>query len=267
MVSMRGPRSGATPGGPGSASTGRNTASGSAARRLHPVPGPPSEGEGTAESEARLAARASEESAAEDRIWIARARQDDETAFAELVRKYQDRAIAVARHFVRDEEAARDVAQEGFLRVYRNLDRYDPKHRFYTWFYRIVVHLAIDRTRRRKRVQELLRQRAREPWTSPEDPSRPLERSDVRTQVEGILERLPKKYRVLLVLRDMEGFNSKEIAEISGSNHATVRWRLHRARQMFRDAWEAAGHAPVGSDPAEGRRAREDAGGDTANDA
>ncbi len=196
--------------------------------------------------DAVLQSRAAEASAAEDRKWIEQARYGDEAAFGSLVQKYQDRAIAIARNFVLNEETARDVAQEGFLRVYRNLHRYDPTHRFYTWFYRILVHLAIDRTRRRKRVQELLRQRALEPMASPEDPSSPLEILDLRRQVSTILSELPDKYRVLLVLRDLEGFTSKEISEISGSNHATVRWRLHRARQIFRESWEAAGYDVIG---------------------
>ena len=186
------------------------------------------------------ASRAAEASASEDRLWIERARYGDEAAFALLVEKYQERAIAVARNFVLNDDTARDVAQEAFLRVYRNLHRYDPKHRFYTWFYRIIVHRAIDGTRRRRRVRELLRARASEPRPAPEDPSAGLERSDLRERVERVLATLPEKYRVLLVLRDVEGFTSKEISEISGSNHATVRWRLHRARGIFREAWEAA---------------------------
>jgi RNA polymerase sigma-70 factor (ECF subfamily) len=194
--------------------------------------------------EAILGERAAEASAAEDREWIERARFADEAAFASLVTKYQERAIAIARHFVQNDEAARDVAQEAFLRVHRNLHRYDPRRRFYTWFYRIVVHLAIDGTRRSGRILELLRQRAREPRSTPSGPDARLELEDLRGQVERVLSTLPEKYRQLLLLRDAEGFTSKEISEISGSNHATVRWRLHRARSLFRDAWAAAGYEP-----------------------
>ena len=221
--------------------------SGNAARRLQ-SPGTAASGG----SDAELQARAAEASAAEDRDWIERSRYGDEQAFAQLVEKYQDRAIAIARKFVLSEEPARDVAQEAFLRVYRNLHRYDPKHRFYTWFYRIVVHLAIDRTRRRKRVQELLRQRAQEPVRPVDSPATPLEQGDLRDQVQTVLSGLPEKYRVLLVLRDLEGFTSKEISEISGSNHATVRWRLHRARQIFRESWESAGFEIIGGPVADG---------------
>lgn len=199
---------------------------------------------GSLTAEEAIARRAAEASAAEDREWLERSRYADESAFALLVQKYQERAIAIARHFVQHDEAARDVAQEAFLRVYRNLHRYDPQHRFYTWFYRIVVHLAIDGTRRRGRVRELLRERAQDPPPAVEEPSAELEREDLRGQVGRVLAELPEKYRLLLLLRDLEGFTSKEIAEISGSNHATVRWRLHRARRMFRDEWTAAGYEP-----------------------
>ncbi len=69
----------------------------------------------------------------------------------------------------------------------------------------------------------------------------PLESSETTDQVRDILAVMPLKYRALLVLRDIDGFTSKEIAEIAGWNHATVRWRLHRARKLFRSAWTEAG--------------------------
>ena len=193
-------------------------------------------------------------SADEDRVFIERARYGDADAFEALVNKYHSRAIGIARNFVFDREAARDVSQEAFLRVYRSLDRYDPKQRFYTWFYRIVVHLSIDHMRRNKNTPKRLGERDDVGWaasaprssvpgedTRQSAPSLGLEQSETREQVESVLEQLPKKYRLLLVLRDLEGFTSKEISDIAGWNHATVRWRLHRARRLFRQAWESAG--------------------------
>ncbi|MCA8960876.1 MAG: sigma-70 family RNA polymerase sigma factor [Planctomycetes bacterium] len=187
---------------------------------------------------------ASERSANEDRVWVERARCGDHSAFEKLVEKYQERAVWIARGLISDPEIARDVAQESFLRVYRSLDRYDPAHRFYTWFYRIVVHLAIDALRRRRRVV---------PWKLTGTPHGEFEYREVagrapslvetRERVRRILERVPPKYRMLIVLRDFEGFTSKEIADIADWNHATVRWRLHRARQLFREEWESAGYS------------------------
>ena len=187
-------------------------------------------------------AEASALSADEDRVIIEKAQRGDTDAFEELVKKYQERSIGIARHFVQEEELARDIAQEAFLRVYRNLHRYDPKHRFYTWFYRIVVHLAIDSVRKLRRpgrecALELTRVAAQRVELE-------METREVRGSIRKTLEKIPQSYRLLLVLRDIEGFTSKEIADISGWNHATVRWRLHRARALFRTAWEAAGLMP-----------------------
>jgi len=207
----------------------------------------------TGDSDASRLRDPASESPEEDRRWVEEARLGDPRAFERLVEKYQDRAIAVARRFVRDEELARDVAQEGFVRLYRSLHRYDPEHRFYTWFYRIVVHLAIDATRRRTRVRDLLEARAREPSPTVPDPACSLEQAELRERVAVTLEQVPLKYRMLLVLRDLEGFSSKEISEISGSNHATVRWRLHRAREIFRGHWERGeGGSARDANPTEG---------------
>ncbi|MEM7261696.1 MAG: sigma-70 family RNA polymerase sigma factor [Planctomycetota bacterium] len=184
-----------------------------------------------------------EKSANEDRVLIERARCGDHDAFETLVRKYQDRTVWIARNFVPDVEMARDIAQEAFLRVYKSLDRYDPAHRFYTWFYRIVVHLAIDALRRRKKITRWKLEATPLGQVDFLEPAGgDLEKEETHTRVHRILQRVPPKYRMLLVLRDLEGFTSKEISDVAGWNHATVRWRLHRARQLFKDAWEAAGY-------------------------
>ncbi|MFQ5654261.1 MAG: RNA polymerase sigma factor [Planctomycetota bacterium] len=177
----------------------------------------------------------------QDREWVERARYGDERAFERLVAKYQERTVSIARHFVIHEESARDVAQEAFLRLYRSLHRYDPKHRFYTWFYRIVVHLAIDHLRR-LRPAKMLGLWEAELVGGEEGPSCRLEQHDTRRRVWKVLQRVPLKYRILLVLRDLEGFTSKDIADVAGWNHATVRWRLHRARALFRREWEHLGY-------------------------
>ncbi len=182
-----------------------------------------------------------EKSAGEDRQLIERARFGDERAFERIVSKYQERTICIARSFVLDEESARDVAQEAFLRVYRSLHRYDPKHRFYTWFYRIVVHLAIDHVRRNRKPGKWMHERSALERSQRGEACDPIEKGETRSQVMSILDLVPLKYRILLVLRDIEGFTSKDISEVAGWNHATVRWRLHRARKLFREAWEEAG--------------------------
>ncbi|MGE3163632.1 MAG: RNA polymerase sigma factor [Planctomycetota bacterium] len=194
-----------------------------------------------ASDDAGVVARALDTSTEEDRQLVARSIYGDTNAFAQLVAKYQDRTLAIARHFVYEEEAARDVAQEAFLRVYRSLHQFDLTMRFYTWFYRIVVHLAIDHLRRQRRSPMNVGDFRTLRHASPGGSSDRVERMETSRDVHRVLRQVPESYRQLLVLRDFEGFTSKEISDIAGWNHATVRWRLHRARQIFRELWEAEG--------------------------
>ena len=98
-----------------------------------------------------------ERAAAEEKAWIRRAQAGDEEGFAWLVRTHEVRAYRIARGLLPNEEDARDVAQEAFLRVFRNLERFDFGYAFSTWLNRIVTNLAIDHLRRRRVV-------ASEPW-------------------------------------------------------------------------------------------------------
>jgi RNA polymerase sigma-70 factor (ECF subfamily) len=160
--------------------------------------------------------------------------------FAALVARYQKRAFWIAFHVLGRTEDARDVTQEAFVRLFRSLGRYDFTRSFYTWFYRIVMNLAIDQLRKLRssgacHLDDLL------PGLSDESQvvgSGPLEREEENARVWRVLELLDAKFRAVLVLRDIHGISCREIAPILRVTHATARWRLHRGRQMFRDHWE-----------------------------
>jgi RNA polymerase sigma-70 factor (ECF subfamily) len=160
--------------------------------------------------------------------------------FAALVARYQKRAFWIAFHVLGRAEDARDVTQEAFVRLFRSLARYDFTRSFYTWFYRIVMNLAIDQLRKVRSsgacaIDDLL------PGLSDERQvvgSALLEREEQNATVWQVLERLDAKFRAVLVLRDIHGLSCREIAPILRVTHATARWRLHRGRQMFRDHWE-----------------------------
>ncbi|MBI3725305.1 sigma-70 family RNA polymerase sigma factor [bacterium] len=166
-----------------------------------------------------------------------------ESAFRELVERYQERAYWIAKGMVGNADDARDVAQEAFVRVFRSVDRFDPKLKFYTWFYQIVVNLGIDHLRRSKKrtrlsIEDLGENGEGQIEGKSEAPHKAVERDETRRRVLRVLDELPAKYRSVIVLRDLEGFDGREVASIAGATHATVRWRLHKARQMFRAAWE-----------------------------
>ena len=169
--------------------------------------------------------------------------QGDEQAFHDLVTAHERRAWRVARNLVPSAEDASDLVQEAFLRVFRNLERFDFKHDFSTWLYRIVTNLAIDHLRKRRPAVSTSASCEEEPELDLEDehaeaPSRRMERDETSDEVRACIEALAPHFRTVLMLRELEGLPCTEIAEIVGATHVTVRWRLHRGRKLFQDEWE-----------------------------
>lgn len=162
----------------------------------------------------------------------------DMDAFGELVDRYSDRASWVAYNMVGNYEDARQIAQEGFLRVFRSIKRFKRGMKFYTWLYQIIVNLSIDHLRKHRKVRKVSIENIMEPDAEGGQPDDFVERDEVRRNVRLVLEELPEKYKTVMVLRDIEGLSCKEIAKIIKCTHATVRWRLHRARNIFREIWE-----------------------------
>ena len=176
-----------------------------------------------------------------------------EDAFRELVEKYQRRVYAIAYHLLSNYDTAREIAQEAFLRVFRNIGRFDIRRNFYTWLYQITVNLCIDRMRRRSYGRTVdLDGVSGLACPGPRDLSESCERAETGRRVREALDRLPPNYKAVLTLRDILGHSCEEIAEIVGCSNATARWRLFRARQLFRAVWEGEDVGVPGgtSDPA-----------------
>jgi len=185
---------------------------------------------------------------ADEHDLIRRAQSGDESAFAALVRESERRAWRVARNLVPSDEDASDLVQEAYLRVFRNLERFDFQHSFGTWLYRIVTNLAIDHLRKRRPVQSTASGEEGEPDLDLWDPQAPspsaaMEAGETAREVRACLETLAPHFQSALVLRELEGLPCTEIAEIVGATHVTVRWRLHRGRRLFQEAWERRGRA------------------------
>jgi len=171
---------------------------------------------------------------------VRQALEGDEDSFAGLVSRYHRRAFWIAYHVLGRSEDARDVVQEAFVRVHRSLHRFDFARNFYTWFYRIVMNLAIDALRKLRTARSVNLDEFGDSFASDEqdDPAVPVERRETQSQVWTVLERMDGKFKSVLVLRDIHGMSCREIAPILDVTHATVRWRLHRGRQIFREHWQ-----------------------------
>jgi len=149
----------------------------------------------------------------------------------------------LAVRVLRDEEKARDAVQEGFLKVYRSLDRFEGRSSFYTWLYRLVLNLCLDMRRRDRsdREVEWSEERLPAPGEADGGPAGALERSEIRKRVAAAIETLPDVQRETLVLREVEGLSYKEIADALGISKGTVMSRLHYARKKIQRILEEEG--------------------------
>jgi RNA polymerase sigma-70 factor (ECF subfamily) len=181
---------------------------------------------------------------------VEHARHGDHQAFAVLVRRYERKLIRVLTRLVREPEQARDLAQETFWRVYARLDRFDTARRFGPWLFRVGVNLGLDWLRGSKSELPLSASIDRtgndgKSTLEVPDPD-PRIQAELAQEVQFVLALMPVSYRTILVLRDLEGFSSSEVAAIVGRREATVRWRLSKARERFREIWERRQNSPRG---------------------
>lgn len=167
------------------------------------------------------------------------ARQGDQQAFQELVLRYERRVFQVIHQFVADQGTVADLAQDAFLRAWERLGQFDPARRFGPWLFRLAVNLTYDHLRRvrRKGRWSLFSDLSGSVMPDPGEAD-PREEIDLTQEVRLVLAEVPEAYRVVLVLRDLEGFCTSDVAAITDRSEATIRWRLAEARRMFREAWE-----------------------------
>lgn len=173
-----------------------------------------------------------------DRDLAIRARGGDMLSFETLVTRKTPAVVSLARRVVGNGEDARDVAQLVFLRVWRELHRYDEKYSLNTWLYRIATNLAIDflrssRSRERAHGATLHLVREREESTAAEA-TRNAEDSELARLFEAVSGRLSEKQKAVFVLKEMEDCETREIAEILGCGESTVRNHLFNARRILR---------------------------------
>ncbi|MFO0950209.1 MAG: sigma-70 family RNA polymerase sigma factor [Isosphaeraceae bacterium] len=215
----------------------------------HPArPGRPAGVSAQDEASSGLAYQAGDASAgplggdASDARLVERARSGDDSAFAALVARYERKLVRVLARLVRDPELARDLAQETFWRVYSRLDRFDTSRRFGPWLFRVGVNLGLDWLRRHDAANAVPLSldrpaadgKARFDVPDPD----PRLREELAQEVQFVLAMVPVAYRTIVALRDLEGFSSAEVAAIVNRREATVRWRLAKGREMFREHWE-----------------------------
>lgn len=179
---------------------------------------------------------------------VTRSRNGDQDAFRVLVERYQGRAYRLAARLLGDPVQAQDAVQEGFLKAYGSLTRFEGRSGFYTWLYRLVFNLCIDMKRRDRSsrhvewTDEVAGQLAPTDGAPPASgPAVELERGQLRIALAAAVEQLPEEARRTLLLREVDGLSYAEIAEALGIPKGTVMSRLHHARRRVRQLLVEAG--------------------------
>ena len=181
----------------------------------------------------------------EELTLVQAAKRGDDSAFEELVRRYDRNVFRIAQHITQNREDAEDVVQEAFLKAYGNLAQFQEQSKFYTWLVRIAVNEALMKLRRRKPERTVSLD---EDIKTEDDSSLPREIADwspnpeqqytqaeLREILSKTIQGLPPGFRTVFVLRDVEGLSTEETAAALELSVPAVKSRLLRARLQLRD--------------------------------
>jgi len=184
-----------------------------------------------------------------ERTLVAEAQAGNRAAFEELVHRFDRDVLRLALNLMKRPEDARDVYQEAFLKVYRNLHRFRFECSFYTWLYRIVTNVCLDHLRRRQARPEdqapeinsgnheegitdfFERQRERRPTL---DPERQFFGKEIQARITSAMERLSPRERIVFELKHYQGLKLRAIGDALGTTEETVKNSLFRATRKLR---------------------------------
>lgn len=182
--------------------------------------------------------------AMEEAQLVRRAREGDREAFRGIMRCGNQRLFRIARSVLRDDAEAEDVVQEAYVRAFTNLDAFRGEASIYTWLTRIALNEANGRLRKRRlsvgldEIETMQNQGSHVIMFPNADatPETDVARLQTRRVLEAAIDELPTDFRVVFIMRDVEGCNIAETAAALGIREGTVKTRLHRARRQLRNA-------------------------------
>ena len=181
----------------------------------------------------------------DDRDLLAGLRDGDDSAFEALVRRDGGRLLATTRRLLRNEADAADAVQDAFLSAFRSLDSFGQQSSLSTWLHRIAVNAALMKIRTRERKPEESIEPLLPRWSDDghrllpaarwsEPPADAASRTEELELVRDAIDRLPDSYRMVLLLRDIEQFDTEETSRLLGISVNATKIRLHRARHALR---------------------------------
>jgi RNA polymerase sigma-70 factor (ECF subfamily) len=197
-------------------------------------------------------------------VLIAKAQAGDVAAFRRLVERHQRRAFGVALALVRDENDARELVQDAFLRAYKSLPNFQGGSSFFTWLYRIVTNLSIDLIRKPGRQTTELDELTEAQLEAEDradldltllgrldgsDPADMVRRREIGARLRAELDALPSYHRAVIVMREIDGLSYEEMAQAMGVSKGTIMSRLFHARQKLQRALADCYREQIGERP------------------
>ena len=176
----------------------------------------------------------------EDEVLVARVLAGERDCFGLLVRRYNQRLFRVVRAIVSSDAEAEDAVQQAYVGCYANLKQFEGTAKFSTWLTRIAINEGLQRVRARKRASEMLAHGGASDWRagtgSTHTPEEQASTRQLGKLLEAAIDALPESCRVAVVLREIEGLSTAETAHCLGLSEEAVRVRIHRARELLREA-------------------------------
>lgn len=183
-----------------------------------------------------------------DEELVKKVKDGDIDAFEDIIKKYEKKIFSLIYNMLRNENEIEDIAQEVFIKVYKNLDKFHGDSSLYTWIYKIATNLCLDQIKKRKDIiymDEKLRVNDDEVEIQiPSDEKTQdelYEQKELKQKLEKCIEKLPEKQRAMIVLRDIKGLAYDEIAEILELKLGTVKSQINRARLKLKELLEKDG--------------------------
>ncbi len=168
-----------------------------------------------------------------DEVLVEQVKEGSQEAYTELVRRYMKKAYSIAYQFVGNSEDAKDISQDVFVKIYQSIDRFKQGHKFFSWFYRILVNHCIN-VRKKISVSPFATEDLSR-YSNPTDDSVEvtINKRELKDNVHKAIAKLPLKQRKVLILCEIEGFSQQKVSDIMGISEGTVRSRLFYARKKL----------------------------------
>lgn len=179
---------------------------------------------------------------------IRQAKSGNLKAYEEIIGLYEKKVFSTIYYMVKNDNEVEDIAQEVFIKIYKNLGDFKEESSLYTWIYRITVNVCIDELKKRKKVvylnEKIDTKDGEVELQLPDDSKSPTdiaEDNDLKDKLEKCIKKLPESQRMMIILRDIKGFTYMEIAEIMKMNLGTVKSKINRARASLKELLEEDG--------------------------